>query len=542
MRKRINKWFTERNQAEKIVSGFLRKNKQTGMYGDLLNHINDKMTMNVKSYTIGFYCMDCGAQPYARWYVPTYRQFGYDVIMWRFNSNYLEEFPKLKPLQEEIERYELLKQCPFCGGTRLKRPTSLDHYWGDFDVDLDSYFKPLIESVSESEKETADAEVEKIIQSCEIQPANNAINKSKVTSSPDELKKYLFQLIRLESSIYSLSARLKALFYENHQAQKALTRASCIEPELSPKLSSKIKQARETEQFLKKALATVQSTEVRALPKNVINALLEGDSAQYLKELPQIPVTPQEPTMIKAGLFNRAKVAAENERLQQQYQEAVAEYNKQKILCDEAEKLLKQQLLDSASVKIKAAQIAVKEIEAEIEKEKEIAKNSDSPEKALQASIENELILAEKTIKDTINARNELYAYDVVYGKYRDIVALTAFYEYLMSGRCTELEGPNGAYNIYEQEIRANTVISQFSAVIDNLDTIKSSQYLLYSEMQRASNDLSALNEKMTNAVKTLDKVGDQTEQIAYNAEVTAYYSKKNAELTDALGYMVALK
>ena len=53
---------------------------------------------------------------------------------------------------------------------------------------------------------------------------------------------------------------------------------------------------------------------------------------------------------------------------------------------------------------------------------------------------EKKMIEAEiDTAKDTINklakAKNELYSINVIFGKYRDIVALTSFYEYLLSGR-----------------------------------------------------------------------------------------------------------
>ena len=57
---------------------------------------------------------------------------------------------------------------------------------------------------------------------------------------------------------------------------------------------------------------------------------------------------------------------------------------------------------------------------------------------------------AEELLKKTFATRNDLYAYDVIFGKYRDVVALSSFYEYLMSGRCTSLVGATGAYNIYE--------------------------------------------------------------------------------------------
>ena len=39
-----------------------------------------------------------------------------------------------------------------------------------------------------------------------------------------------------------------------------------------------------------------------------------------------------------------------------------------------------------------------------------------------------------------------------------------------------------------------------------------------------------------------MERLSKNSDVIAHNTAVTAYYSKINAELTDALGFMVALK
>jgi hypothetical protein len=136
-----------------------------------------------------------------------------------------------------------------------------------------------------------------------------------------------------------------------------------------------------------------------------------------------------------------------------------------------------------------------------------------------------------------------------VFDKYRDIVALSTFYEYLMAGRCETLDGINGAYNIYENELRLNTIITK-------LDEIKENQFMIYNKLRDIDNSLSTLNYTMEKAVSSLDTISKNTSDmnvyldniskntavIAHNSAVTAYYSKVNAELTNALGFMVALK
>ena len=163
----------------------------------------------------------------------------------------------------------------------------------------------------------------------------------------------------------------------------------------------------------------------------------------------------------------------------------------------------------------------------------------------LSAEIEQ----AKKTLGDLVKAKNELYSTNVIFGKYRDIVALTSFYEYLVAGRCDSLEGKDGAYNIYESEIRTNQIISQLNDVMDSLEQIKNGQYMVYSTIKGVYSNLEQLNTKTEAALIAMDQMQDdisqiskQSEVIAYNTEQAAFYAKKNKELTDALGFMVALK
>ena len=87
-------------------------------------------------------------------------------------------------------------------------------------------------------------------------------------------------------------------------------------------------------------------------------------------------------------------------------------------------------------------------------------------------------------------ALNNLYNEDVIFPKYRNLIAITTINEYLESGRCSTLEGPNGAYNLYESETRQNIIIHQLSTVISNLEQIQNNQYALYTELTRANNQV----------------------------------------------------
>ena len=125
---------------------------------------------------------------------------------------------------------------------------------------------------------------------------------------------------------------------------------------------------------------------------------------------------------------------------------------------------------------------------------------------------------------------------------------MSSFLDYFLSGRVTTLDGPNGAYNLYEQESKADVIIGKLDVIIISFEKIKENQYYIYNELQSANSMLTLINEQLlfNNVLQVvqlekLDNIERNTEEIAYNTKVAAFYSKKHAELTDALGFMMAL-
>jgi len=111
-----------------------------------------------------------------------------------------------------------------------------------------------------------------------------------------------------------------------------------------------------------------------------------------------------------------------------------------------------------------------------------------------------------KSIAEIQNIKNSLkiplekvYSYNIVYPKYRELVPITMFCEYLASGRCNTLEGHEGAYNIYENELRQNIIISKLDTIASKLNSIRSSQYLLYT----AISDSNRLSGQIINSISS---------------------------------------
>ncbi len=96
------------------------------------------------------------------------------------------------------------------------------------------------------------------------------------------------------------------------------------------------------------------------------------------------------------------------------------------------------------------------------------------------------------------NAREELrrhYSAGVVHPKYQNFLAITQIYEYFDTGRCDSLEGPNGAYNLFESELRANIIIGQLSQVIEKLEEIKQAQYMIVRAIENTNGLLGEISQ-----------------------------------------------
>ncbi len=224
------------------------------------------------------------------------------------------------------------------------------------------------------------------------------------------------------------------------------------------------------------------------------------------------------------------------------YQKEIELYNEKVAMCKNEEARAKEEAAARVANNIEKAKLAVQEAKDALEEMSNNASLNDIPAKTLQISMENEASQVESMLKEMLECRNKLYSYNIVFEKYRNMVTIFTFYEYLASGRCDSLEGAYGAYNIYENEVRANIIIDKLSTIIQKLDEIKQNQGMIYSELKKVNQNLSELNNKMSKAVKSLETIEYNTEITAYNTAVTAYYAQKNAELTNTLGYLVAFK
>lgn len=204
-----------------------------------------------------------------------------------------------------------------------------------------------------------------------------------------------------------------------------------------------------------------------------------------------------------------AKIAKKRVRTQNEYayQEALDEYNQ-----------------------------AMKDYKAECEKVKlrQMGRNQDYYEAygIVEANCDKTLAKLEELYQDTETVLSDFYSKEVLFGKYQDLFAVTTLYEYFALGRCNELTGPFGAYNLYEHELETGKIIGDYSKLSGRLPEIRRSQYTLYSEITK--ND--EAKSKLCSAIRFLAVLED--DEFLRTPELEAYcalIADQNAQAKDAL-------
>ena len=270
------------------------------------------------------------------------------------------------------------------------------------------------------------------------------------------------------------------------------------------------------------------------------------------------PYKPTEPLYRKPSIFNRKKVERENEALKNSYFARLQEYNLEfdhyqqqldaynKRMSEYNEKL--RLFNEEVAQKKTEAENGLKSFRENLDKNK--TEISDTlAENQISNLISDEIEQIKKLLVESYSRLYSLYNCGILYGKYCNIVAVSSFYDYFMSGRCSTFDGPNGAYNIFESESRADKILLKLDVIIEELEQIKENQYTLYSKLSEINSNINKLIATTGDMVKTLrgikensSKLTESAEYIAYNTAMNAYYSKINAELTNSLGFLIALK
>ena len=469
-------------------------------------------------------------------------------------------------IQHDFEQSKLPEICPVCGmplqgelcgkaqgewGYNQVYNDERTKYWDEFYFNslIDSAFRELKNKIKHDHQNQVNNELQKLeLYYKEPDSSISSTKRREIQSNPKQLKKYIYTLLQLDSSIESLKLRLSSLYLARIENQMEVNIINAM-----PYIEMKKKMDEDMVLF---------NAAKKEYDKCVIIAETQKNSQPKPIDIP-MPPKPIEPEYKKPGLLNKKKILTLNEEREAQYQLELQLYEQQcQNRLEEIDRKNRQaQTVYLANVQqaeeaAQSAKARMEELRVIPEKYVPAAPIEACPEKARQAMITEEIEKAETLIKQLHNIQNEMYAANVIYEKYWHIDALAEFYDYLMSGRCTSLEGSKGAYNLYERENRSDVMITRLSNIENSLARIERGQYRISAQLSNMSDSLHQLNDTMDTACSTLSDIRTHTgnmaeylqhisknsDVIAYNTAVTSYYSKINADLTNALGFMVALK
>ena len=121
-----------------------------------------------------------------------------------------------------------------------------------------------------------------------------------------------------------------------------------------------------------------------------------------------------------------------------------------------------------------------------------------------------------------VRAKEDLethYANSPIFPKYHNFIAVAQILEYFESGRCDTLAGADGAYNLYESELRQNIIIAHLENISKTLEQIRDTQYLIYRELMVTNNLLGAIDADLQNLQRSVDSNTDAI--VAYGSQIS---------------------
>ena len=270
--------------------------------------------------------------------------------------------------------------------------------------------------------------------------------------------------------------------------------------------------------------------------------------------IPQEPVKPviekpQEPVFKQPGLFNRKEIMSENDALRNEYTARVQEYN---AVLREYSNAVEKYNADREDYEKQKEEIYQRELNAweskpdNVERMKKLQALTER-DAELDGMLKNPMLYAQKMLENSGPAKvKRLYDNEIernaemlkkayqteadlqnvlfVFPKYLDIVAVSKIYEYLATGRVTSLTGANGAYTLYESEMRTNRTPG-LTGISRKTENIAAREFTIYNALTSVSKIMNEIGQKTEAAVHELQNTNDLDAVEDYNRSADAFYS-----------------
>ncbi len=163
-----------------------------------------------------------------------------------------------------------------------------------------------------------------------------------------------------------------------------------------------------------------------------------------------------------------------------------------------------------------------------------------------ELKIRNDLIIADYNVqlneaKKQVNIAqqnlNKLYSENILPAQYRNMIAVATMYQWLCSGRCTEIYGHGGLFDTYEYDKKMGVIISTLGEINDKLDTVISNQNELYNEVVRGNEIAEKTYQSVRNIEHNTDKIARDVSHIKVNSNITAMNTARSARMNEYMYY-----
>ncbi len=149
-------------------------------------------------------------------------------------------------------------------------------------------------------------------------------------------------------------------------------------------------------------------------------------------------------------------------------------------------------------------------------------------ENVLKAEIKRQISSVKEEQAKTKNALNAIYSLEIIHPSYRNLVAVSTFYDYFDKGICVSLSGRDGAYAFYEEALRFQRIETKLDVIISKLDEISENQRYI-AELVREG------NASLRRIEKQNDRMISQQSEIVENTALTEYNTRCSAESMAAI-------
>lgn len=124
-----------------------------------------------------------------------------------------------------------------------------------------------------------------------------------------------------------------------------------------------------------------------------------------------------------------------------------------------------------------------------------------------------------------------------LYRSYQSIVPICQFIQYLESGRCSELEGPNGCYNLFEAELRQNIIINKLDNIEQTLYRMEANQHVMMNTLASIDKTSKELCNVAIDMAKDVANIRGNVEAIKVCSAITASATVDVANSLRSLSY-----